>query len=59
MFHVNCPECGAQIEIPADAVGPDRTDPWNVTGCIACGLTFDYDDHEVLENHHSNGQEAD
>jgi len=48
MFYVFCPECGAQIEIPTDAVGPDRTDPWNVTGCVECNLTFDYDDHEVI-----------
>lgn len=48
MFHVICPECGFQIEIPADAVGPSRTDPWNIAACVNCNLSFDYDDHEVI-----------
>ena len=47
MFYVWCPECGSSVEIPDDAVGPDRTDPWNVVGCLQCGSTFDYDDDEV------------
>ncbi|HEY4309380.1 MAG TPA: hypothetical protein VGN12_08010 [Pirellulales bacterium] len=47
MFYVTCPECGSQVEIPDNAVGSDRTDPWNVAGCDECGVTFDYDDHEV------------
>lgn len=48
MFYVICPECKAHVEIPADAVGPERTDPWNVTRCLDCGLSFDYDDEEVI-----------
>jgi hypothetical protein len=49
MFYVLCPNCGAQVEIPSDAVGPDRTDPWNVTLCFECGTSIDYDDAEVIE----------
>jgi predicted Zn finger-like uncharacterized protein len=49
MFYVICPYCNAQIGIPADAVGPDRTDPWNVVRCDDCDVTFDYDDEEVIE----------
>ena len=48
MYYVICPECKSEIEIPPDAVGPDRTDPWNVIGCVDCGITFDYDDEEVI-----------
>jgi Zn ribbon nucleic-acid-binding protein len=48
MHYVICPECKSEIEIPPDAVGPDRTDPWNVIGCVDCGITFDYDDEEVI-----------
>lgn len=47
MFFVPCPRCGAPVEIPADAVGPGRTDPWNVIQCDECSLAFDYDDGEV------------
>ena len=47
MFFVLCPLCGAEVEIPANAVGLDRTDLWNVTRCDDCGTTFDYDDLEV------------
>lgn len=47
MYYVICPECGTRVEIPADAVGLDRTDPWNVVSCDECGGTFDYDDDEV------------
>lgn len=50
MFYILCPSCQAKIEIPADAVGPDRTDPWNVIGCDECGVLFDYDDSEVLRD---------
>lgn len=49
MFLTNCPECGVPIEIPADAVGPDRTDPWNVIECELCEIIFDYDDADVRE----------
>ena len=49
MFYVICPYCQSHVEIPANAVGPNRTDPWNVVGCDDCGITFDYDDEEVTE----------
>lgn len=48
MFAVKCPECQTPVEIPANAVGPDRIDPWNVVTCDFCDLVFDYDDDEVL-----------
>jgi len=47
MFFVQCPMCGGIVEIPKDAVGQQRTDPWNVVGCDECGVVFDYDDEEV------------
>ena len=47
MFFIVCPFCQARIEIPADAVGPNRFDLYNVTSCDACGMSFDYDDEEV------------
>lgn len=47
-FYVICPECNCRVEIPADAVGPERTDLWNVVECDACEVIFDYDDQEVL-----------
>lgn len=54
MFYVICPTCQARVEIPADAVGPDRTDPWNVIECEDCGTGFDYDNEEVLTEPHGN-----
>ncbi len=47
VYYVQCPRCGGIVEIPDDAVGDDRTDPWNVTNCDECGLSFDFDDEEV------------
>ena len=47
MFFVVCPGCGSVVEIPENAVGPERTDPWNVCRCDVCNLSFDYDDAEV------------
>ena len=46
MFIVICPLCGSVIEIPDDAVGPDRTDLWNVVQCHECDTAFNYDDAE-------------
>jgi hypothetical protein len=50
MFYVICPTCQAKVEIPADAIGPDRTDLYNVTSCDECGTGFDYDDEEVMND---------
>jgi predicted Zn finger-like uncharacterized protein len=47
MYYVLCPYCQAKVEIPDDAVGTDRTDPWNVVRCAECDASFDYDDDEV------------
>ncbi len=47
MFFVSCPRCGAVVELPAEAVGRDRIDLWNITRCDECDFTFDYDDVEV------------
>jgi len=49
MFYVICPTCEARVEIPADAVGPDRSDPWNVVRCDECDTSFDYDDQDVFQ----------
>jgi hypothetical protein len=45
--YVICPVCHSRVEIPEDAVGPDRTDLFNVVGCYECSTVFDYDDEEV------------
>lgn len=47
MFFVPCPNCGTPAEIPADAIGLEREDPWNVISCFECGIVFDYEDCEV------------
>ena len=47
MYFVQCPECGSVVEIPRDAIGPQRTDRWNVTECAECRSTFDFDDEQV------------
>ena len=47
MFFVPCPRCGSAVELPDNAVGPERTDPWNICRCDDCSLSFDYDDEEV------------
>ncbi len=47
MFFVPCPRCGAPVDIPSEAIGPNRTDYWNVTRCDECDFSFDYDDVEV------------
>ncbi len=48
MFYVICPTCEARVEVPANAVGPHRTDPWNVIACDECDTGFDYDDDEII-----------
>jgi hypothetical protein len=47
MFYVICPVCKSRVEIPDDAVGPERTDLFNVAFCFDCSTGFDYDDEEV------------
>lgn len=47
MYFVQCPLCGAAVEIPSDSVGINRSDPWNVTQCLDCDATFDYDNEDV------------
>ncbi len=54
MFYVTCPTCETRVEIPAVAVGPDRTDPWNVVQCDECNAGFDYDDEDVFADDQSN-----
>lgn len=47
MFYVLCPTCGARVEVPSDAVGPERTDLYNVVECLECLTAFDYPDEDV------------
>lgn len=47
MYFVLCPRCGDPVELPDEAVGEVRSDPWNTVACESCDLTFDYDDAEV------------
>ena len=49
MFYVMCPNCNAQVEVLEDAIGPERTDLWNVNWCDQCGVSFDFDDDEVRD----------
>lgn len=49
MFVVRCPECAKLTEIAPDAVGPDRTDLWNVVVCDYSPASFSYDDEDVFE----------
>jgi len=55
MFYVQCPQCGSVVEIPENAVGKNRTDPWNVTGCPECDCGFDYHDDDVQSAPDSKG----
>ena len=48
MFYVICPTCGAQVELPSNAIGPDREDLYNVVSCDQCACGFDYDDDDVM-----------
>ena len=47
LYVVQCPHCGSMVDIPDDAVGKNRTNPWNVAHCDDCDSGFDYDDEEV------------
>lgn len=47
MYYVQCPRCGGVVDLPPEAIGHERTDPWNVAHCEGCELGFDYDDEEV------------
>ena len=49
MFFVLCPNCQSQIDIPADAVGPNRSELFNIVACDDCGTVFDYDEDECKE----------
>ncbi len=53
MFYVICPNCQARVEIPENAVGLDRTDPWNVVRCDECDASFDFDDEDVFAEEQS------
>lgn len=48
MYYVICPHCESNVEVGDQAVGPERSDPWNVVACPDCGLSFDFDDEEVF-----------
>jgi hypothetical protein len=50
MFYVICPLCEARVEIPVNAVGPDRDDLWNVVECDDCYCGFDYDDEDLMSD---------
>jgi hypothetical protein len=56
---VLCPFCNEKVEIPANAVGPNRTDPWNVVRYEECSVSFDYDDDDVASDREPSGAEGD
>ena len=47
MYSVQCPHCGAVVEIPKESVGIKRGDQWNVAQCLDCDATFDFDNEDV------------
>lgn len=49
LFYVLCPCCESRVDVPDQAVGPNRTQPWNVVLCDVCDAAFDYDDEDVQE----------
>lgn len=49
MYYVICPTCQAKVDIPDDAVGPDRIDLFNIAHCDDCDSGFDYDDEDVID----------
>ena len=48
MYYVVCPTCEARVEVPTNAVGPDRNNLWNVVSCDVCDTGFDFEDDEVF-----------
>lgn len=49
LFYVLCPCCESRVDVPALAVDPMRTAPWNVVLCDVCDAAFDYDDEGIHE----------
>ena len=47
MFFVQCPQCGSVIEVPDDAVAPDRVGPWNMVACGECEQIVAFDQDEL------------
>lgn len=47
MFIVQCPKCGSVIEIPDEAVSPDRAGPWNMVACDDCDQIVAFDQEEL------------
>jgi len=47
MFVVQCPQCGSMIEIPKDAISPERAGPWNMVECDDCEQVVAFDKDEL------------
>lgn len=47
VYFVICHDCVDRIYIPANAIGPDRSDLYDVVSCPNCSTTFDYDSEEI------------
>lgn len=47
MFFVQCPQCGSMIEIPEEAVAPNRAGPWNMVECGDCEQIVAFDQDEL------------
>jgi hypothetical protein len=47
MFVVQCPQCGSMIEIPEEAVAPERAGPWNMVECGDCERIVAFDQDEL------------
>ena len=48
VFYVLCPECGARVPLPPQAVGPSRSDLWNVVACCNCCAPLEISCEEIL-----------
>ncbi len=47
MCFVQCPLCGAVVELPVELFATDPSDPWSDAECLECDSSFAFDYEEV------------
>lgn len=47
MYFVQCPQCGAVVEIPVEFMEKKRKDYWNAAVCEECDSSFDFENATV------------